>query len=204
MTTSLDTMRMSVALTYVTTESVKASFMASVVAELLYDRTRPQPLISNVIQRPGAATLARGRNNATKQFLDQTSAEWMWWLDADMTFGREVLPMMLEDARPSDGIVAARMLRLARDKVVLAWDQDSDGTILGVGMACTLVRRQTIVDVLTAHESDPWPWFGHDIENGERLEEDLTFCRRARACGWRIRGSSAFADHEKSHPLVES
>lgn len=94
-----------------------------------------------------------------------------------------------------------------------------------VGMGCTLIHRDALRDVAECYPNDPWDTFGADIlvtfedgsmqigrtpedirpdgreiEKVDRMGEDVTFCLRARKCGYSVYGlSTLLVEHFKPH-----
>ena len=160
------------------------------------------------------AQITKVRNGIVRDFLDNTDAQWLWCIDADMEFERDTLDRLLAAAHPKDRpIVGGLCFALLRgDAVEVAptlydWRPDlSDGfkrrlqyepdklTKVGAtGAACILIHRSVLVAIRDATKEDgspkfpnPWPWFAESIFGEDSLSEDLTFCLRAGSLGFPI------------------
>lgn len=145
-----------------------------------------------------------GRNALVRTFLDKTDGDWLLMLDWDVTFtGQNVYDLI--DAAEPDKIMSGCYVTFFGDGSLLrpCWFAEQHGedyvpvtefrageivplTVCGMGF--TLMHREALLKMEKAANDDPWPWFGHDVVNNDRVGEDVTFCRRARACGLTIWG----------------
>ena len=125
----------------------------------------------------------------------QMEADYMFWLDSDMVFAPDTLLRLLEHAAP-DTIVTGMYFRRVQPYTPVLYDQvdvDEDGKIhtheltevpegltevAGCGFGCVLMPVQAIVDVMVKHGALFAPVIG--------MGEDLSFCWRARDCGYKI------------------
>ena len=203
-----------VALAYVHGETVKGIFMDSVVQNVLLDE-RNRRLVGAVKGLHGTI-VPRVRNDAVRWFLKETTLPWLWFLDTDMQPATYTLPDMLDAVSGVGPCIASAATRgLVADGPKLTWlAEDGEGglyfvlepesrctEILACGAACTLIHREVLVAVERNHTKDSWPWFGHDLVNGQRQGEDLTFCYRARAVGYHVYGVDTPVNHFKLMPI---
>ena len=127
----------------------------------------------------------------------EEKSDFVLWLDSDMTFpstlltdmmadieGRDIVTGLYHMRRPPFRPVIWKTLRQGLTPADNEWEnyddypRDKIFEIEGCGMACTMVRAevlQTVVDRF--HDAfAPIPGYG----------EDLSFCIRARECGFKI------------------
>ena len=194
---------MSVALAYVHGEFVTSYFMETILGVVEFDRNNDHRIRAVIPQR--CTTIALGRNRVVERFLAQEELDWLWFVDTDMTIEPNTLSRML-DGVDGPAVVAAECWRHDARKgsvSALRWSGNGSAELEGCGMACTLIHRRVLEDVRAAVRDDPWPWFGHDLVDGQRLSEDLTFCRRATSAGHRLLGlTGVLANHFKLQALV--
>lgn len=208
--------RHSVALVYVHGESVKSAFMSSVLCQVTVDDWAPY-LIGSVKGQAGAALVAEARNNAVRWFLDQPgSLEWLWFVDADIEIMASTLQDLLAATQGEPGVFCAAAWGRMRDGPALVWAVREGGGLRRLrslpsahctrleacGTGCTLIHRTVLERVAGAHPSDPWPWFGHDIDHDAagkayRLGEDFSFCLRVAAAGFPVFGVNTPVRHHK-------
>lgn len=148
------------------------------------------------------------RNVLMEKFLEST-AEWMLMLDWDVTFTTQDVYTLLDAADPVRRpiIGGTYVTYMGPENLLrpcwLALPQTEDGfgyhpvnefevgriyELATVGMGFTLIHRSVGEAMEKAHADDPWHWFGHDQINESRTGEDLTFCSRARALGFKSFG----------------
>lgn len=130
----------------------------------------------------------------------QMEPDYILWIDSDMVFDELLLMRLLMDMKPGVDLIApvcymrkppyAPVLYKAlerptetRPKVVQLYDEgypeDGPFEIAGCGFGCVLMRTGMITPIAEkngGHVFDPEPQFG----------EDLTFCLRARDCGFNL------------------
>lgn len=127
----------------------------------------------------------------------KTNAQWTWWVDSDMTFNPDTLTRMMKTAEDNNlSIISAVCYRrkspftpVLFDHLDIKSDTSAEFTemkdvpeelfeVQGVGFGCILVRTQVLVDVLRR--------FGTMFSPIGDNSEDLSFCWRARQCGYKI------------------
>lgn len=134
------------------------------------------------------------RNNLATMAV-QKNVDYVLWLDSDMIFPPDVLKKLLEDRNKGDIITGVYHRRVAPFKPVLysklniddkgcewsGYDEyptDRLFDVEGCGFGCVLTPTQVLFDVLAKHGDMFSPIHG--------VGEDLSFCWRARMCGYRI------------------
>jgi hypothetical protein len=156
-------------------------------------------------------------------------SDWLLFLDHDMIFSANLAERLYREAHPVERpIVAAFYPTYMPDhgniRVMPTWMREWEGKPMrhvqevpegdelielhGCGMGATLIHRSVLEAVGEEHFHDEWPWFGHDLvtldpEIGPvRCGEDVTFCLRARALGFKIWGAPHIrCKHKKSNIL---
>ena len=87
--------------------------------------------------------------------------------------------------------------RLTRFKV---WDRDVLWPVAATGAAFLLVHRRVFDEVRGRGFSRAFPWFQETENEYGRVSEDITFCLRARQCGFPIFVHTGVElGHVKSH-----
>lgn len=147
--------------------------------------------------------IASGRDDCCQKFL-KTDAEWLLFLDWDITYAPEDIYTLIDAADPETRpIIAGTYVTFFGDGNVLrpCWTIKSDnndyspvdsfevGAIVEcstVGMGFTLIHRSVLEALEIEYSDDPQSFFGHDIIGSSRVGEDLTFCSRARKLGFTV------------------
>ena len=207
---------------------VHVPFISSLMNTISYDSIHNRRLITVLTATNAYIPQARheavdGRGEGEKHepgFMD-FDAEWLWFLDYDLVFSPDTLDSLLAVAEQIDADILGGLYfnRFADGRVWPIWLEGTEvvesqpiGYVTAgelrecatVGMGLTLIRRRVFERLRQIHAQDPWYAFGHDLvpnHNGGYLRagEDVTFCRRARAAGFKVHGTaSAFAEHIKT------
>lgn len=176
------------------------------------------------------ANLSSKRNQAVQQFLDETNAEWLWFIDADMTFEPDTLDRLLARGEEGIGVVGGlcfghtddlvwpTLYQLmpdpgGSDRKVMARATDyPDGELVKVdatGAACLLLHRNVLTAMRAAAEEGregfhpAFPWFQETALHGTPCGEDITFCLRAGYLGFPIVVDTGIhIGHEKTRYLT--
>jgi GT2 family glycosyltransferase len=146
-----------------------------------------------------AFPLDLNRNILVQKALE-LEADWLLFLDADMTFPPDLVSGLLEDARESGAAIVSgcyfkkmpphacvSALRVTEDDPQLLTPIDpcnEDGLVACdvIGMGAALIHRAVF-------ETVEYPWFEYEVyaKTGERtVTEDVPFCRKARESGFEI------------------
>ena len=141
------------------------------------------------------------RNNLARQAI-KAEADWVLWLDSDMVFGPDLLQRMLAVCTENDiDFLTAICFRRKPPYTPCLFDRlektengasytallsvpDGRFKVGGCGFAGVLMSTDVLLSVATRFEGrmfDPLPGFG----------EDVSFCWRARQCGYDIWADSA-------------
>jgi hypothetical protein len=163
--------------------------------------------------RKGTDSLAEARNRVVEQFLDDSAAEWLWWLDTDMGFQPDTLERLLDAADPTDRPMVGALCFVQREMVsdgmggyrcqpaptLYDWIGTDDGArgfvgrasfpvntlvrVAGTGAACVLVHRSVFERVQAEHGPVWYDRVANPTTGGQLMGEDLSFCLRAGAVG---------------------
>ena len=137
------------------------------------------------------------RNNLAKQAM-QAKADYIMWLDSDMTFAPDTMTRLQKHMENGLDIVTGiyfrrrppftptlfKELRRTDDPNVAEhanfddYPSDSLFEIAGCGFGCVMTRVSVLEDVMLNYQD----WFGPVCGLGE----DLSFCLRARELGYKI------------------
>ena len=144
------------------------------------------------------------RNKLARKAIE-AGAEWTMWFDSDMVFEPDTMLKLLDRGKE---FVSGLYFRRSPPYSLVAFDElDLDGrkwkdaeipTELkkcgGVGFGCVLVHTNVLFEVAAKYGS----WF--DPLNG--FGEDLSFCWRARECGYDIYLDPNVSCGHMSHMVV--
>lgn len=136
------------------------------------------------------------RNNLAAEAVKH-GMDYVFWLDSDMLFPPDTLERLLDDIKKQEGDVIMTGMYCRRvapfhptvfetleivDDVSTWTDYKEipDGLfeVQGCGFGCVLAPTSVFVDVQAK--------FGHMFSPIGDVGEDLSFCWRARQCGWKI------------------
>lgn len=128
------------------------------------------------------------RNKLAKQAIEM-GAEWTMWFDSDMIFQPDTMIRLLKHDAP---FISGAYFRRSPPYHLVAFDEcDTENrkwsdlklpketvSCGGVGFGCVLVKTEVLLSVAAKYKT----WF--EPMNG--FGEDLSFCWRARECGYDI------------------
>lgn len=151
------------------------------------------------------------RNNLATMAV-QKGVDYVLWLDSDMIFPNDVLKKLLEDRDKGDIVTGIYYRRVNPFKPVLfsklniddqgcAWegydDYPTDGIfeIEGCGFGCVLTPTSVFLDVMAK--------FGDMFAPIGGVGEDLSFCWRARQCGYKIVADPSIQLGHVGHYVVD-
>lgn len=170
-----------------------------------------------MLQKEGEVSLAFQMGSlvyTSRNLLGQTAiemgADYVFWLDSDMVFPPDTLVKMIKTLEENDldFLSGVYFRRVAPYKPVLYDEMDDTGVnhtefekipdgifeIGGCGFGCVLMKTDILIDVL-ASEMDmftPLP----------RAGEDISFCIRARRCGYKLYADSRIPLGHVGHRII--
>ena len=176
----------------------------------------------------GLGLLAKSRNVAVKNFLDNTTDDWLFFTDTDQFITLQAFDKLLmsidKDKYP---FVSALVFAGFRDghelKPVPAifkmtedmgmqpyydYPQDSLIEVFACGTGCFIIHRSVLEKLRedgTEQFGADWCWFQDGpIQGNMWLSEDLMFCYRAQSSGIKIHANTgALIPHKKEHWVTE-
>jgi hypothetical protein len=177
-------------------------------------REYPERISGSIVLESGPR-VASARNTCVHRFLalDPASAEWLWMVDADMTFGPDLLERLFEIADPVERPIVGGLAFSFHDELGTVpvmfkqvpqglgrIDRFPRGRLLEVdatGAACLLVHRRVFESLREEYRGH---WFQELVEDGKESGEDVTFCLRARRAGFKIHVHTGIdVGHVKPH-----
>lgn len=199
---------------YLHSSRVSHSWHQSMMNLLAYDKTVGLNVIAALpfsVSCSGPNSLVEGRNLAVQHFLDNTDADWLFFVDTDMGFKPEELDRLLVAAdpekRPVVGGLCFAMKHMGADgrggyKILpvptlymyakndkqgfgfanrLIYPPETLVQVAGTGAAFLLIHRSALV-TLREIKGDTWFDFVH-YGDGAQVSEDLSFCSRLGLAG---------------------
>jgi GT2 family glycosyltransferase len=200
-----------VAVAYVHQDEVLYSWHHSLIQLLDHDLANSARIWSGgfIAMRCGTDGLAEARNSAVREFLKDSKADWLWWIDTDMGFMPDTVDRLLEAADPAERPVMGALCFANREvdndgmggrralaaPVIMHWTHDGAeagfdtrwdyplNSVVrcdGIGAACVLIHRSVFEQV--AERFGP-NWYTRTVNpsTGEMISEDLAFCARMMA-----------------------
>jgi len=200
-----------VAVAYVHADTVHYSWHHSMTQLLAYDAATEGRIWTGgyVAIRGGTDGLAEARNTAVREFLADSTAGWLWWVDTDMGFAPDTVDRLIEAADPNERPVVGALAFANREvdndgmggrrsviaPVVLDWrtidgesgfdtrwdyPRDTLTRVHGVGSACVLIHR-SVFERVAAQFGPNWYSRARNPSTNALISEDLSFCVRVNA-----------------------
>lgn len=199
---------------YLHPNTVSQSFSDSLMRLVAWDVGHEGRVIRSggpVMFRAGPGGLAEARNEVLRHFLDDSGADWLWMVDADMGFAADTVDRLVAAADPGErpvvGALCFGLREVAADGMggwkvrgfptLYDWAQNAEGTfgfhvrrgytpdvvtqVAGTGAACLLVHR-TAGEKVRADSGDEW-FAPVQFTDGRPVSEDLSFCYRLNKAG---------------------
>ena len=169
----------------------------------------------------GTGLLSKSRNIVIKHFLDSTKGDWLLMVDTDERIPVATFDLLVATAdkntRPVvSGIYFAAIweglslrpvpliFNTAEDGSVNPWDNYPENSVVEVpasGAGLLLIHRSVLEKIreLAGEDNRDWCWFQDGpINNNRWLSEDLVFCNRITAAGFKLHAhTGATAGHHK-------
>jgi hypothetical protein len=226
----------SVQIAYMHGGQVSHSWHQSLMNMIAYDKSVGLNVIENApfaVFCSGPNSLVEGRNLAVQHFLDQTDAEWLFFVDTDMGFSPEAMERLLLAADPEERPVVGGLcfalkhvgsdgrggMRVMPVPTLFMWAKnpkqgmgfanrfryppDAMVPVAGTGAAFILMHRSAL-EAVRDKFGDAWYDFV-SYEDGAQVSEDLSFCYRLGIVGKPIYVHTGVqVSHHKSFWLSES
>lgn len=199
-----------VAVAYLHPGDVSHSFSMSLLKLMLHEqgRTGMPPFV--LANRCGTLGIVQGRNDLTREFLDNTNSRWLFWVDADMGFTPDTVEKLHRAAsrteRPIMGALCFGLRRESTDfdtqaerfrcfPTLYAWREFHDRvgfevwvdyprdqvvSVSATGAACMLVHRSAL-EMMRERDGDNWFTPVVHPLGPTTFSEDMSFCIRAAA-----------------------
>ncbi len=215
----------------------EVDFWVSLLALRDYDRTFGKRLDAGpgwLIANRNSGNVAIARNHICKVFLEQTTADWLWFIDTDQTFDPDILERMVASADPVERPILSALIMAERDKqypispACIGFDDATppnpctyDGIpavqhwpVGATGSGCVLIHRSVLAALWAQYKDHPFPFF--EYARWERtmpdgsivpgvLGEDYTFALRAAHLGFSCWVDTTIeAGHVKARTLTSA
>lgn len=204
---------------------VSAFFHESVLGLVMYDLNHNQRVVNGGgrIERYSSANITNSRNGIVRSFLDDTPAEWLFMVDADMKFDPDLVDRLVDAAQThqapivgglcfgvADGALFPTLYQLVQDEgdahphMVRYNDFPVDEMfqVTATGAACLLIHRSVLVAMREKYP-EPYPWFQEMVLGDGPMGEDVTFCLRAGVLGFPVFVHTGIhVGHAKVHVLT--
>lgn len=196
---------------YLRPAMVHGAFMECLLDLLTYDFALHQRVAEGGgrLSYQAGCNLSGPRNEVVKKFLAYGRADWLWFVDSDMTFAPDTLERLLEHADPEkapivgglcfaldgDGDIVPTLYGLAGDEAATAdvtrfdtYPVDAMFQVVATGGACLLVHKSVLERMRDFEHpgrpgkrgfNDAYPWFQELEHDGRPVSEDIAFCWRA-------------------------
>lgn len=161
--------------------------------------------------RCGSGQLVASRNRVVKMFLDESPAEWLFTIDADMGFAHDTVDRLVAAADPVERPIVGGLCfagavlgessfgghRSLVMPTVYDWLETEDQALFaprmdyerdalvqcnGTGAACMLVHRSILTAMRDEYGEDWYRQITHP-KHKTTFGEDLSFCMRAQRLG---------------------
>lgn len=215
--------RETVVIAYVHPGQTSSYFTTSLIGSLLYDRATSQRIV-NVLEEWSSANISASRNELTRRFVDETDADWLLWVDADMAWHPDALEQLLASADPTERpVLGGLCFGALHDELfptiyhltelesggfstirVLDYPKDALIRCTATGAAFLLIHRSALEAIRGHGFNRTFPWFQETENAGQPVGEDITFCLRAGLLGIPVHVNAAVkVGHHKSTLLTE-
>lgn len=204
---------------------VGAGFANSLASLLIHELTGPTERLRQFLPTYSGVNISNGRNEIVRAFLSG-DCEWLWMLDADMTFRRDILDQLMDAADATRfPVVGALCFGVHNNDLfptlygvmenpetgkpgTVRFDTYPRNTLFPVvatGAACLLIHRSALERMAERGFNQTYPWFQETEFNGAPCGEDMTFCFRLAQLGIPVHvHTGAECGHQKAYVLSAS
>lgn len=162
----------------------EVDFWLSLLALRDFDKTYGKRLPEGtnwLIVQKNSGNVAIGRNHICRVFLEETTADWLWFIDTDQTFDPDLLERMVASADPVERPILSALImaeRTERDDPIgpaCINLEDHDGVILpasynsipaaqhwrvgATGSGCVLIHRSVLQAMWDTYQEHSFPFF---------------------------------------------
>lgn len=202
---------MNVAIAIPTHDYVPAEFAWHLARMTTYTAMQSPEDFEFTIQMVSGTVIQHARESLLKDILTKTNADYVLWIDSDMTFPMESLIQLLSRGEPFVGVNYSKR-QVEADYVAfktIFTEPDEDGKVPpsikcettldstgieevdGLGFGMFLMRTAELMDLPDPKKT---PWFHFErLPDGKNIGEDIWFCRLIREMGHKI-----YVDHDLS------
>lgn len=202
-----------VAVGYLHPGHVATCFADSLTDLLFYDAANNQRIVSHgygkLGKECGSGGIVDGRNKIAQIVVDESEADWLFFIDSDMGFAPDTVDRLVDAAdmkkRPivgglafahkTDGKASFYGTRYRCQPTLYDWWEGEDRAgfvprfeyprdelveVSATGAACMLIHRNALDDIRDRYGDTWFDTIRHPL--GAHFSEDLSFCVRAAAC----------------------
>ena len=210
-----------VVIAFVHPGQTSAFFTTSLLGTMLYDFATERRIVG-VVNEWSSANVSQARNSLTGKFVDDYTADWLLWIDADMGWEHDAVEKLLASADPVKAPIVSGLcfgatfgqlfptiyqlvdhggaLTTVR---VTEFDDDAMVRCSATGAAFLLIHRSVLTKIRERGFNKTFPWFQESELNGQPAGEDITFCLRAGLCDFPVHVNTGVPiGHHKSQLLT--
>lgn len=189
----------------VTAGAIRHELHTGLMGTMIYDQTQGFSNYRGELIHTSGANISKARNEILRRFLDETDAEWAWFLDSDMVIKSDTLPRLLCSAAVSGAKVIGGLCCMIGDdgpipttfqlgdpsqgevtRVMLDYQDNTILQVAGTGMACLLIHRSVLEHFRAQHPERNYPWIFEDEISGQWVSEDVMFTLRCNEAGFPV------------------
>ena len=202
----------SVAICYISGGQVEHEFSESLLSTMLQYQKR-NPIRAHVTMQ-SSPRIAQSRCDVVNMFIDETDAEWLFFVDTDMVWKGKQFAKLYDAARNRGPCVMGALCftgrpgneikptiyKLVQDEtgntidfqIVFDFPRDEIIQVGATGAACILIHRDIVEAMrekfgkLPNGRHNPQPYFTESVMSGNSVGEDIAFCIRTNALGYPI------------------
>ncbi len=209
-----------VVVAYIHPGQVSSYFCESLTNLLMWDQATSRRIVGCVNQW-SSANISSARNSVNGQFLER-GADWLLWIDADMSFEHTALDQLLASADATERPIVGGLCfgssmgelfptiyyftevdgRVTTQRV-RDYPQDQLVKCAATGAAFVLIHRSVLEAMRDHNFNATFPWYQETELAGQPCGEDITFCMRAAICDFPTYvNTSVKVGHHKSTVLT--